>query len=97
MNTSSQQNNTPLLEVRGLSLSFHEQPQVAVDRVNFCIKASNILGLVGASGAGKSSIVRAIMRLIKVDSGEVLFNGEDILRMNSQHPARSTRSPGWPL
>ncbi len=84
MNISSQQNNTPLLEVRGLSLSFHEQTQVAVDRVNFCIKASNILGLVGASGAGKSSIVRAIMRLIKVDSGEVLFDGEDILRMNPQ-------------
>ena len=84
MNTSGQQNNTSLLEVRGLSLSFHKQTQAAVDRVSFNIRAGNILGLVGASGAGKSSIARAIMRLVKVDSGAVLFNGEDILRMNSQ-------------
>lgn len=81
MAAQSQQGEMSLLEVRELSLSFQDQEQVAVDRVSFNIRAGSTLGLVGASGAGKSSIARAVMRLIEVDAGEVLFKGENILRM----------------
>ena len=55
-----------------------------VDRLSFKINAASILGLAGESGAGKSSVARAIMGLLKADSGEVLFKGEDILQMNPQ-------------
>jgi ABC-type oligopeptide transport system ATPase subunit len=84
MNIPSQQSHTPLLDVRNLSLKFREQEKVAVDRVSFRITAGSTLGLVGASGAGKSSIARAIMRLIEVDSGEILFKGENILQMDAR-------------
>jgi len=68
--------NTPLLELRDLCLSFRRQEQLAVDRVNLRITAGSTLGLVGASGAGKSSIARAILRLLEPDSGEIRFKGE---------------------
>jgi len=84
MNRVSHHSKPPLLEVRNLSLSFHKQEQVAVDKVSFSIAAGRSLGLVGASGAGKSSIARAIMCLIEPDSGEILFNGENIFQMNSR-------------
>lgn len=84
MNTASQISNPPLLEVRDLSMRFDHQEQAAVDRVSFSIAAGSTLGLVGASGAGKSSIARAILHLIQPDSGEILFKGEDILQMNSK-------------
>lgn len=84
MKTPKQHSEQPLLEVRNLSLSFHQHEQLAVDRVNFSIKAGNTLGLVGASGAGKSSIARAILRLVDADSGEVFFRGKNILEMDSQ-------------
>ncbi len=84
MSTPTPPTKPPLLEVRNLSLSFHQQEQVAIDRVSFSITAGSTLGLVGASGAGKSSIARAIMRLIKPDSGEILFKGKNIFMMNSQ-------------
>jgi len=80
----------PLLEVRELSLSFHDPgktgaapaaQRLAIDRISFSITAGSTLGLVGASGAGKSSIARAIMRLVKPDAGEILFNGDNILDM----------------
>lgn len=74
----------PLLELRDLCLSFQRQEHVAVDHVSLKITAGRSLGLVGASGAGKSSIARAILRLVKPDSGEILFKGEDIYRMNSR-------------
>ena len=82
MNSPSQQKPPPLLEVRDLSLSLHDQNQLAVDKVNFSIGAGSTLALVGASGAGKSSIARAIMQLVRADSGEILFAGKDILRMD---------------
>lgn len=84
MTRPEQHSKPPLLEVRKLSLSFHAQEQVAVDRVSFSIAPGSTLGLVGASGAGKSSIARAIMRLLKPDSGEILFKGENILQMDSR-------------
>ena len=81
MNTSSHHGSSPLLDVRELCLRFHKQKQPAVDRVSFNIMKGRTLGLVGASGAGKSSIARAIMRLAEVDSGQILFKGEDVLQM----------------
>ncbi len=82
MNMPAAADTPPLLELRDLCLSFQHQEQLAVDRVSLKIKAGSTLGLVGASGAGKSSIARAILRLVKPDSGEILFKGEDIYRMN---------------
>ena len=84
MNTSGKIARVSLLEIRDLSLSFHQQNQVAVDRVSLVIKKGSTLGLVGASGAGKSSIARAILLLVKTDSGEIFFKGENVYRMNPQ-------------
>ncbi len=84
MNTLNQKTRPPLLEVRNLSLSFHKRELIAIDRVSFSIAKGKTLGLVGASGAGKSSIARAIMRLVKPDSGEILFKGQNIYQMDSR-------------
>ena len=84
MNKHSQSDEPALLEVKNISLRFDKRKQVAVDRVSFSIKAGTTLGLVGASGAGKSSVARAIMRLIKPVSGQILFNGESIFSGDPQ-------------
>ena len=89
--TTPGQNVTPaLLEIRDLSISFNRQEQLAVDRLSFKIVEGSTLGLVGASGAGKSSVARAILRLIKPDSGEILYRGTDIDRMKPRE-LKSTR------
>jgi len=84
MNMPDQTKKPPLLEIRNLSLSFHQHQQLAVDRISLNITAGSTLGLVGASGAGKSSVARAILRLVKPDAGDILFKGKSIYRMNSQ-------------
>lgn len=88
MNSPGQ--TAPLLEVQNLSLRFAGQSRPAVDRVSFKLAPGSTLGLVGGSGAGKSSVARLIMRLLDAHSGEVLFHGEDLLKMDARQ-ARTFR------
>ena len=68
MNERPDNNNTPLLEARGLTLRFPGQDRPAVDGVSFSMAAGRTVGLVGASGAGKSSIARMLLGLHEPDA-----------------------------
>lgn len=50
----------------------------AVDEVNFTIHRGDIVGLVGESGCGKTSLGRSILQLIKPASGKIILNGIDL-------------------
>ncbi|MDB0063277.1 LPS export ABC transporter ATP-binding protein [Gammaproteobacteria bacterium] len=52
-----------------------------VNKVSFEIKPSSINGLLGPNGAGKTTTFYLIAGLIKLDSGEIIFNGHDISNM----------------
>lgn len=73
-----------ILKVKGLKKYFKTKSGLlhAVDDVNFSIKKGETLGLVGESGCGKSTIGRLIMRLLDATEGEILFDGQDICKLN---------------
>src|SRR5258706_16105488 len=54
----------------------------AVDDVSFSIAPGETLGLVGESGCGKTTLGRAIVRLVGPTAGEISLDGEDILQMS---------------
>jgi peptide/nickel transport system ATP-binding protein len=74
---------TPLLEVRGLTVSVRGGAgrHVILSAVDMAIAPGEILGLAGGSGAGKTTLARAILRLIKVEAGVILFEGADLTHL----------------
>ena len=84
---------TPLIETVHLKKYFDvpEGKLHAVDDVNLKIYEHKTLGIVGESGCGKSTLGRTILRLIEPTDGEVLYEGENILKY-SKHQMREMRS-----
>ena len=88
----------PLLEVRHLVKEFSRKKGLfgkastvrAVDDVSFAIERGETFGLVGESGSGKTTTGRCILRLIEPTSGEVLFDGKNVLAL-SRGDLRRTR------
>ena len=80
----------PLLEVKNLRTWFpvtggvlrrHIDDVKAVDDVSFTIEPGTTVGLVGESGSGKSTIGKTILKLVAATSGQIFFDGRDILPM----------------
>jgi ABC-type oligopeptide transport system ATPase subunit len=82
---------TPLLEVKNLRKWFDIRKGIipkpvahvrAVEDVSFSLRSHEVLGIAGESGSGKTTLGRAVLRLVEPSSGEILFNGRDIVKFD---------------
>ena len=82
--------DTPMLQVKNLCTSFNvDAGEVrAVNGISFNLDKGKVLGIVGESGSGKSVTAYSIMRILvepgKIVGGEILFNGEDIVKYSKK-------------
>ena len=71
-----------MLEVKNLSVSYGGIK--ALKSISITVPDNKIVTLIGANGAGKSTTLRAIAKLIKHDSGTIIYNGEDITAISAR-------------
>lgn len=77
------------LQIIDLTKKFGEQ--TALNNINLNIKKNEIVGLLGPNGAGKSTLMKSITRVLKIETGQILFQGKDI----SQSPIESKKNIGF--
>ncbi len=88
-----------LLEVKGLEVAYHTHkgPLKALYDVNFEVQHGEIVGIVGESGCGKSTVASALLRLLppngEILSGQLLLKGRDLMKIISGRAAPPAR-PG---
>ena len=76
-----------ILEVKNLKVHYALKKAIlkAVDNVSFNLNKGEILGIVGESGCGKSSLIRSIMQLERESTiGEILFQGKNLLNLSKK-------------
>lgn len=77
----------PVLEVRDLTRTFSQSGRpdfIAVDHVSFQLMPGEVLGIVGESGSGKSTIAKLITRLLDATEGEIIIDGDDVIRAKGE-------------
>ncbi|HEU5076564.1 MAG TPA: ABC transporter ATP-binding protein [Polyangiaceae bacterium] len=98
LETRERGDDVPILEVRHLGKyfsiggGFRPQRLRALNDVSFKLHPREVIALVGESGSGKSTVAKILARLERPTSGQVLFQGRDILRAEPRRASLAYRS-----
>src|SRR3954447_19085102 len=68
--------DSPLLEVRGVSKAFGSVQ--ALSDVDLEVRRGEVMALVGDNGAGKSTLIKSIAGIHSIDSGQIIFEGQEV-------------------
>ena len=74
----------PVLDVRNLGKRFGDRSATGLANVSFSIQTGETLAVVGASGAGKTTLARLVMRLAELDEGSIHLRGRDITVLHDE-------------
>ncbi|HRH04700.1 MAG TPA: ATP-binding cassette domain-containing protein, partial [Burkholderiaceae bacterium] len=84
--------STPLVELKNLTFGYGER--VILDNVSMTIPRGKVTALMGASGGGKTTILRLIGGQNRAQSGQLLFDGQDVTPMNQTEMYAARRRMG---
>ncbi len=76
-------NNDNIIEFSGVSFSYNGKKEDLTD-INFEIKKGENLGIIGATGSGKSTVIKLLLRFYDVSSGAIYLHGNDIRTIDKE-------------
>ncbi len=77
------------IEVTDLSLKYDKKSPLVIKNVSFHVKPTSKVGIVGRTGAGKSTIITAFFRFIEPETGTIVIDGQDISKIGLQDLRRA--------
>ena len=83
-----------VLEIKNLTKKFEVDGGrflTACDNISLKAYAGQTLGIIGESGCGKSTLVRTVLQIHPATSGEVIFEGQDILKLRGEAARQNRR------
>lgn len=83
----------PILEFQHVNKVYNNSTK-ALDDVSFSVEKGEFVSIIGPSGAGKSTILRCINRLIDATDGNIIYDGDDILRLGKRDLRRVRTKTG---
>lgn len=76
------------MDIRVQDISLGYGHKAALERLNFQVKAGEMVGLIGPNGCGKSTVIRALSRVISPLSGRIAFDGQNLVSLSRKELAR---------
>jgi iron complex transport system ATP-binding protein len=76
------------LEIKDISLSYNHVP--VVKGLSFQLRSGELVGLIGPNGCGKTSVIKALSRVLSLRSGQITLDGQDLGRFSHSNLARIT-------
>ena len=73
----------PILEFRNVSKVYGNSTKALSD-ISFSVNEGEFVSIIGPSGAGKSTILRCVNRLIDATSGQIIYDGQDVMTLKKQ-------------
>ena len=77
--------NSPSIEFKNYSLRYRPDTEIVLNNISFKIEANEKIGIVGRTGAGKSTLWLALSRIVEAASGQILIDGIDISKISLQN------------
>ncbi|MBO4867859.1 MAG: ABC transporter ATP-binding protein [Ruminococcus sp.] len=79
--------SAPAVEFRGVSFSYHDSEEYALEDISFTANRGETIGIIGGTGSGKTSVINLIPRFYDASKGEILVDGIDV----KNYPFRQLR------
>lgn len=76
--TAGKSKNESMVEFRNVSMQYQGGGEAALENISFAAKPGQVIGIIGGTGSGKSSLVNLIPRFYEATEGEVLVDGENV-------------------
>lgn len=76
--TQGEKNAEYMVEFRNVSLKYHQAAEPSLSNISFSAKKGEIIGIIGGTGSGKSSLIQLIPRYYDASEGQILVDGIDV-------------------
>lgn len=72
------------IEFKDIVLRYRKNTDIVLNKLSFNVQAGDKVGIVGRTGAGKSTISAALSRIVELEAGHIAIDGEDISKLDLQ-------------